>query len=416
MGKLNWLAGTALAASMIIAGSAAYAAPSKGPSSSAPSNAELQQEIDNLELQMQQGQMSSQQTINDLNSQLAKVGSGTGWWSNTSISGRMYYDASWVQDKSDGTKLANDNGYGFDIKRFYIGVDHKFNDTYSANITTDFTYASKSTETNTTQLYIKKAYLQAKVSDALVLRFGSTDMPWIPFVEDVYGYRFIENTLIDRTGFGTSADWGVHASGKFADGMINYALSVVNGAGYKKPPGAGNQQKFNTVDVEGRVNLKLDDFTLAVGGYTGKLGFDTEGATTYHTANRINALAAYTNSAIRLGIEYFYANDWGKGPVTTTTGDKAQGFSGFASYQFNPMWSVFGRYDYVQPNKDTNSHLKDNYFNVGIDFTPTKIVDFALVYKRDKADHGIISTSNGPIGGVNDGTYDEVGIFSQFRW
>ncbi len=47
---------------------------------------------------------------------------------------------------------------------------------------------------------------------------------------------------------------------------------------------------------------------------------------------------------------------------------------------------MFGRYDWVNPKKDANAKLQDNYFNVGIAFTPYKMVDFALVYKHDKED------------------------------
>ena len=65
-------------------------------------------------------------------------------------------------------------------------------------------------------MFIRKAFVQAKVSDAFVARLGAADMPWIPFVEDLCGYRYLEQTLIDRLKFGTSADWGVHANGKGA--------------------------------------------------------------------------------------------------------------------------------------------------------------------------------------------------------
>jgi len=74
---------------------------------------------------------------------------------------------------------------------------------------------------------------------------------------------------------------------------------------------------------------------------------------------------------------------------------------------------VFGRYDWVKPNKDTNPALKDHYFNTGVDFKPIKDIDLALVYKRDRANNGFIATSNGTIGGVNKGTYDEIGLFTQ---
>jgi len=330
----------------------------------------------------------------------------TSWADNTTISGRMYYDLSSISQKSNGVKTTP-SGTGFDIKRFYVGIDHKFNDVFSANVTTDFQYSSA---ISATELYIKKAYLQAKLSDALVLKVGSADLPWVPFAEDIYGYRYVENTLIDRTKFGTSADWGVHASGKFADGKVNYAVSIIDGAGYKAP------LRSKGMDIEGRISVvPIDHVTLAVGGYSGKLGKETEGATNiYHTANRFNALAAYTTKQYRIGVEYFSTEDWNN--VTTTTSDKADGYSVFGSYAFNGQFSAFGRYDYVKPNKDTADSKKDNYFNVGLTYSPAKIVDFSLVYKRDSVENGTLATSNGTIGGSDKGTYDEVGLFGQFRF
>jgi hypothetical protein len=330
----------------------------------------------------------------------------TSWADNTTVSGRMYYNISNIDQKSDGKKQAP-SGTGLDIKRFYLGVDHKFNDVFSANLTTDVNYVSNDSET---QIYIKKAYLQAKLSDALTVRVGSADLPWVPFVEDLYGYRYVENTLIDRTKFGTSADWGVHALGKLADGKVSYAISVIDGAGYKAP------LRSKGVDIEGRISyVPVDHLTLAIGGYTGKLGKDAEGAApTFHTAERLDAIAAYTTDKYRAGVEYFNAKSWNN--VTTAADDKSNGYSLFGSYNFTPQIAVFGRYDWLKPKADQASNNKDNYFNIGISYEPTKIVDFALLYKRDKVDNGILATSNGNIGGVREGTYDEFGLFGQFRF
>jgi hypothetical protein len=329
-----------------------------------------------------------------------------GWEANTSVNGRMYFNLSNIDQKRDGSKIAP-SGTGFDLKRFYVGVDHKFNDTFSGNVTTDVQYNSAE---GLTQVYIKKAYLQAKMSDALIVRLGSADLPWIPFAEDVYGYRFIENTVADRTKFGTSADWGAHVLGKV--GMFNYQVSVVNGAGYKNPV------RSKGMDIEGRVSTSMNGFTFGVGGYTGKLGKDTQnGAATHHTAQRLDAIAAYSQPKFRVGVEYFAAKNWNN--VTSVGGDKSDGFSLFGNFNFAPKLSVFGRYDYVKPSKDVNNALKDNYFNIGLNWEPVKIVDLALVYKRDKVENGLLSTSNGTIGGTlpgRSGTYDEIGLWGQFRW
>ncbi|MDP1632755.1 MAG: porin [Caulobacter sp.] len=326
------------------------------------------------------------------------------WADSTVVSGRMYFDLTTINQETDGNKV-HPTGTGFDIKRFYIGVDHKFNDMFSGNVTTDFQYSSA---ISSTEVYIKKAYLQAKFSDALTVRVGSTDLPWVPFSEGLYGNRFIENTLIDRTKFGTSADWGVHASGKLG-GMVSYAIAVVDGAGYKAP------LRSKGMDVEARVSITpIENVTLAVGGYTGKLGKSKEGVTTYHTANRFNAIAAYTDKTVRVGVEYFKAEDWGN--VTSVASDSAEGYSVFGSYQINPKFNVFGRYDRVEPNQDTVAGRQDDYYNAGVTYSAFKNIDLSLVYKHEAVDKGPISSSNGTIGGAVDGSYDEVGVFGQYRF
>jgi hypothetical protein len=338
----------------------------------------------------------------------APAGAIPAWISNTSISGKGYANVSSIDHESDGVNQA-DNGTQTELKRFYVGIDHKFNDMFSANVTTDFRYGTNGTSKDVL-VYIKKAYLQAKFAPEFYVRVGSADLPWIPFAEGIYGYRFVENTLIDRTKFGTSADWGVHAGGTFGNGLVDYAVSAVNGAGYKTL-----SRSSNTVDFEGRVDVHpIKPITLAGGFYTGKLGKSSDVNITFHRATRWNALAAYTDNRIRAGVEYFHAKDWNT--VASPLKDSSDGWSAFGSFAFTPQFAVFGRYDWVKPSKDLNPSLRDRYFNVGLDYKPIKQIDLALVYKRDKATHGFISTSNGTIGGIDNGTYDEFGLFTQFAF
>ena len=163
------------------------------------------------------GQEKVAKAAQDVKKEVAKIKSDSesGWWNDTKISGRMYSDLSYVSNDKNG-KQAKVDGPGFDVKRFYVSIDHKFNDTFAADVTTDFTYDST---TKSTQLFLKKAYLDINIDPAFDLRLGSTDLPWIPFVEGIYGHRYIENVMIDRTKFGTSADWGVHAKGEFQNGL-----------------------------------------------------------------------------------------------------------------------------------------------------------------------------------------------------
>lgn len=379
------------------------------------------------------------------------------WADATVLSGRMYFNFSNINQYANGVRQTS-NGTGFDIKRFYLGVDHKFSDVFAANLTMDASNVVGNTSNNNFPgalsnntstitipascvvgtvactvtapaqslnnnlalvgrgFYIKKAYLQATLSPAFIIRAGSADLPWVPYVEAQYGYRHIENILIDRTGFGTSADWGLHVLGSFFNNIVSYQVSAIDGGGYR------NVKVTNTVDFEGRLSAQYKGAFAAIGGYTGKRGNDVQNAVTYHTAVREDAAAGYKNALFTLGGEYFHTKNWSN--VATVAEDRSEGYSVFGNVNPIPKWSAFGRYDWVKPNSLTNGNLKDHYFNLGLQYEPVKIVDLALTYKREAVDNGLIATQNGTIGGANPtgsltggrGTYDEIGLFGQLRF
>ncbi len=330
------------------------------------------------------------------------------------VGGKIFADLTYLDQKENDTKIAP-SGAGIDVQRFYLVFNEKFNDIWSANITTDASYSSGG---GAVDVFFKKAYLQYSLpgSKAFFARLGSADLPWVPFVEDLYSYRYVEHVIVDRLHFGTSADWGLHGGGQI-DGA-SYAVSVVNGNGYKNPT------RSKRMDVEARLAYSLDGLTFAIGGYSGKLGKDNYATAaadtappTYHTANRFDALIAYVNNGARLGAEYFSANDWNN--VTTPASDKADGYSLWGSYDFNSTVGVFGRWDQAKTSKDLAPNLKDEYFNVGLATHPTKGVDVALVYKHEKMDGGFINTAysgfSSKLGTVpmTSGQVNEVGIWAQ---
>ncbi|MEO8547889.1 MAG: porin [Sphingomicrobium sp.] len=408
---------------MLLASAAAVASPAvaqnSGPSSvaNAPSTADdiaaLREQIQIMQAQLDKLQAAqSAQPVPPTAAPPAQAQAKAdvpGWAKDTTIGGKAFFNVSSINHKSDGLDQS-DNGVQTDVKRFYLTVEHRFDKVFSANLTTDFRYNTNGTSKDVL-VYVKKAYVQAKLAPEFFVRVGSADLPWVPFVEDIYGYRYIENTLIDRTKYGTSADWGVHAGGTFGDGIVSYAVSAINGAGYKTL-----SRSSNTVDLEARISSKpMKNIVLGVGGYTGKLGKSAANLpNTEHRATRLNAVAAYVDSRVRAGVEYFTAKNWNN--VTTVATDKTSGWSAFGSFAFTPKIAVFGRYDWVNPNQETNGPLNENYFNVGVSLQPVKNIDLALVYKRDSAKNGVISTSNGNIGGSIDGTYDEFGVFSQVKF
>ena len=365
--------------------------------------AALQAQIQSLEERSQELETRSdaQSDVNveqaKANESLATVDALKKLVNDTKLSGRLYYDLTNINDSNKGVKT-DKSGFAFDIKRFYLGVDHKFNDQWSMNLTTDFQYSSA---ISSTEVYLKKAYIQYKLSDAFVLRAGAADLPWVPFVENYYGLRYIENTLTDRLKYGTSTDWGVHAGGKLAGGAVEYAVAALNGNGYKNP------SRSKGLDFEGRLSFAPTEQTvIGVGAYSGTLGKEKQTVNALHTANRVDFLAAYMSGNTRLGVEYFQANNWNN--VTSVASDKASGWSLWGSVGLNDKGvTLFGRYDNTDVSKTLDPSLQDRYYNIGVEWPVAPGVKLATVYKHTDQRNTLRS---------KDLKTDEFGVWGEFRF
>ncbi len=330
---------------------------------------------------------------------------------HTKLDVKIFSNMSYITNESNGQNV-DPTGLGFDVKRGYLTLDTAFNDDWSMRFRTDFNYKSQIGETN---VYIKNLYAQRKFGNGMKLRIGVADMPWIPHMEDLYGFRYVENVMIDEYHFGNSADWGLHLLGD--EGKLNWQVSLVSGGGYKHP------LRSKGMDLAGRVDFNaVGGLHLLLGAYTGKRGMDTQSSPALHTASRYDAAVVYEGNGggWNAGVNYFYANNWNN--VTTPDTTSSDGYSVFGSYNFTPAWGVFARYDYVKPCKDSTStctsNLKNTYYNAGVQFVASKQIRFALVYKYDKVENGFVSTANGTIGGdpttgSGVGKYSEIGIWMQ---
>jgi len=441
-----------------------FGAPVMAQSASGTDLAAAQAQIDALKAQLQQ----LEGTVDGLKAHAAaapkepthavmEVDNGT-----TTVGGQSFMDFGHISNQQNGLDVTP-TGIGFDIKRFYLIVDHKFDEVWAANLTTDAQYlADKTTSVVTavgppaktgtvtsssgtagvSEVFIKKLYLQATLSDGLVLHAGSYTTPWAPFVESLYGYRFIEKTQTDRLGYANTADWGLNASGKLGGGLFTYSASILNGGGFKNP----SRSKY--VDYEGRVGVSpVKWLTFGAGFYSGHLGQINTSNQDFpkNTASRWDVALGVHAGGFRIGGEYFQAKNYKSASATTgvystsaiTTNsttvplsDTATGYSLWSSFDFNEQWSVFGRYDQAKPSKDVVSTLKDTYINVGVDLKPRKNLDVALVYKNEKVENGQLSVSgadaNGSytIGGTGSSTnglttqgkFSEIGLYSQLSF
>lgn len=320
---------------------------------------------------------------------------------------RVYADVSTKSNKDEATGVkSNDSGVGVDVKRTYFTFTHQFDKTWSAVFQSDIGDQGA----RRYDVFVKAAYIEAKLNPLATFRLGSANTPWIPYVEGIYGLRYVEQTITDHLSFGASADWGLHALG--GNSLVQYAVSAQNGRGFSNPT------RSKTVDFEGRLSFTpVKGLNLAVGGYSGKRGQETDAAPARHTAQRGDALVAFSNDRFKIGGELFQAKNWNN--VITVATDKSDGFSGWAQFNFNPKYSLFGRYDQANPSKDLKPNLEFTYYNAGWQWTVNKAFAASLVYKYAEVEGGTLGTGNGTIGSANPrekGKYQEIGIFTVYNF
>ena len=122
------------------------------------------------------------------------------WAANTSISGRMYFNASNISQKSNGIAQTS-NGTGFkaalyrhrsQIRRHLLDERHdRYQQCGWPYLEWEFQRRSRwAADYNLVGrgFYVKKAYLQAKLDPALIVRLGAADLPWVPRAEVAAGF------------------------------------------------------------------------------------------------------------------------------------------------------------------------------------------------------------------------------------
>jgi hypothetical protein len=292
----------------------------------------------------------------------------------TDVGTKIFLDATHRDQDVNGQRTA-DSGTGVDLKRFFVNVDHRFSDIWSAHVTADIHWER---HRDPTDLWFRYAYGQARFSKALKLRLGSAPMPWQGLVNKWSGHRYVEKDLTMRGGVGNPADWGAHLLGSLgANGRLQYQASVVTGAGYKKP------RLGNGPDVAARVSFQPSAHTVVgVGGYRGTLGKNINGRHARHKARRLSLMAAWANQQWRLGGQYFRARDWTR--VVRAASDRSHGWSLWASVQLSPVLALFARHDHVEPSRRLDSDQRERYSHVGVEWKTSRWLRLAAVFKRER--------------------------------
>ena len=193
------------------------------------------------------------------------------------------------KDEATGIK-SSDSGVGVDVKRTYFTFTHQFDSRWSAVVPVRHRRPGRPALRRLRQEGLRRRPRSPRMA---TFRLGSADTPWIPYVEGVYGLRYVEQTITDHLSFGASAEWGLHVTG------IEPALGLPALRRQRPRLQQPHPQQDASTSRAGVSFTPVKGLNLAVGGYSGKRGLETDAAPAKHTATRSDALVAYNTDLLQ---------------------------------------------------------------------------------------------------------------------
>lgn len=287
----------------------------------------------------------------------------------------------------------------FALKRGYINIQKEILPWFSFRVTPDITTADDKTSNLAGSVVLRLKYAYAKFDIPEFAFFtkpfvevGMVHMPWLDFEEHVNFYRCQDTMFLERNGIFNSADMGItfvsllggtmpedyqnkvnhYYPGKY--GSISFG--IYNGGGYH-----ASEKNKNKV-FEGRLTVRpLPDIVpglqLSYFGITGKGNKDTN-----PDWNVNLGMISYEHEYFTVTGQYYA----GKGNQKGDDENSKKGYSFFAEIKPHKKFSLFGRYDYFDPNKHVNDDENKRYI-AGVAYHIDKPHKNMLVLDYDKVDY-----------------------------
>ncbi|MBI4511326.1 MAG: hypothetical protein HY698_16960 [Deltaproteobacteria bacterium] len=246
---------------------------------------------------------------------------------------------------------------------------------------------------------VKHAYAELVdvVVPGLSIKFGMQDLPWVPFEEKIWTYRFQGPIFVDREGYLSSTDLGLGASYAHPGKWAELSASLVNGETWSKPEVSKHK------DIHARLTVR----PLASRPVMGGLSFSAFGSLGWYQGgddqdrHRLILQSAFEHKYAAIAAEYFRAWDppakmASKQPsLAGSTGAlaTAQGLSAFGWLDLGVLGApegirLVGRVEWLDPDTDLadKSHVRAIF---GIGYRASKyvqaLVDAELVQYDDQA-------------------------------
>jgi len=279
----------------------------------------------------------------------------------------------------------------FQIRRIYLTYDNDISESFTSRfrVESDATAGSKETDANgKVTVFVKDAYLMWKnIFQGSNLIFGFQPSNAFDISETAWQYRSLEKTIMDLRSIIPSRVLGIGLKGKLVEsGTVNYWVTFANNTGTAAANGtneATDRYKRYSLNLqivptkEAQVTLLAD--YLARPAINAFPVSGTPPATVSNGALTTAIFAGYNEKDVfNIGVEGFLrslANGMRNSDNTGLKSLSTMGFTVYGEVNLNPQWVAIGRFDYYDPNTDSNVKGDAmNYIILGLSYKPDKNV------------------------------------------
>ena len=255
--------------------------------------------------------------------------------------------------------------------------------------------------------FVKHAYMEWKdLIPFHKIYLGITETNAFKNVENYWGYRSIEKTIMDLNKISFSADLGIAIKGSLVDDKVYHWLTIHNGTGYGSSE-VDRYKKFGYsfwitpvegLIVEGYADYENQNPNDAQTASVLSIAKDYTGCNGYYT---LKTFVGYEQHRYTIGAEFFMRTNKESGikdveveQDTIISSSKADvkkfGYSIFGSVIMPlPKLKAFVRYDFYDPNTENKTYIDfsngiltggidDEYtlFIAGLDYFPNTNIHF----------------------------------------
>lgn len=306
----------------------------------------------------------------------AETKPATSWTDRVKLSGRVYLRYSY--ELNEVGKNANQ----FALDRLYLQGEYQLTDTVRFQVTLDDADSRLAGNNNVFVAETKYAFVELKnlLGTGTYFRAGMIPLAWVPYEEDLWGYRVQGTIAQDRFGYITSADLGLALGGALPSKYGSWQVNVVNGEGFRIAELAKRKEAQARLTLNPLASMGGVAAGLFVTGYGSYGEYDDTGLTA-RTKSRVIGQVGLQTQPLMLAAEYFVDRDAnakvsGRFTVGTEGVVRGQGLSVFGVLNVGALAPSIGgldllaRYDRVDPDTSLeNNDIRLFIAGVGYRFT-----------------------------------------------